>query len=61
MMDFLDIYVCNGGNVKGDDKKNELFINKGDSTFTEEAAKYGLDDSGFTTQATFLIMMAMAI
>src|SRR6185295_2150998 len=26
----LDIYVCNSGNVDGDDKENELFINNGD-------------------------------
>src|SRR4029077_4713276 len=33
----LDIYVCNSGDVKGDDKENELFINNGDLTFTEQA------------------------
>lgn len=49
----LDIYVCNAGNKKGDDQKNELFINQGDLTFTEEAAAYGLDDDGFTTHAVF--------
>ncbi|MGX1023899.1 VCBS repeat-containing protein [Psychroflexus sp. MBR-150] len=49
----LDIYVCNAGNQKGDDQKNELFINQGDLTFTEEAEKYGLDESGFTTHAAF--------
>ena len=50
---FLDIYVANAGNVKGDTRKNELFINNKDLTFTEEAAKYGLDDDGFTTHTTF--------
>ena len=49
----LDIYVCNAGNTKGDDQKNELFINQGDLTFTEEAEKYNLADSGFTTHAAF--------
>ncbi|GAA4275610.1 VCBS repeat-containing protein [Aquimarina mytili] len=55
----LDIYVCNAGNVKGDDQKNELFINNGPSkdsgiiTFTEKAAEYNLADSGFTTHAAF--------
>jgi hypothetical protein len=49
----LDIYVCNSGDVKGDDRKNELFINNGDLTFTEKAKEYGLDDEGFTTQAAF--------
>jgi len=28
---WLDIYVCNSGDVKGDNKQNELFINNGDS------------------------------
>lgn len=50
---WLDIYVCNAGNEKGDDQKNELFINQGDLSFTEEAEKYGLDESGFTTHAVF--------
>ena len=50
---FLDIYVCNAGNVKGDDQKNELFINNGDLTFTESAEEYNLADSGFGTHAAF--------
>ena len=49
----LDIYVCNAGNIKGDDQKNELFINNGDLTFTENAEAYNLADSGFTTHAAF--------
>lgn len=50
---FLDIYVCNSGDVSGDGKENELFINNGDGTFSEEAAKYGLDNMGYSTQASF--------
>lgn len=49
----LDIYVCNSGDVKGDDKENELFINNGDLTFTEKAREYGLADKGFSTHAVF--------
>ncbi len=49
----LDIYVCNSGDVKGDNKKNELFINNGDLTFTEKAEAYGLADQGFSTHAVF--------
>ncbi|WP_246848988.1 VCBS repeat-containing protein [Aquimarina sp. U1-2] len=49
----LDIYVCNAGNEKGDNQKNELFINNGDLTFTEKAEEYQLADSGFTTHAAF--------
>lgn len=50
---YLDIYVCNAGNVEGDDLKNELFINNGDLTFTEKAKEYNLADSGLTTHAAF--------
>jgi len=50
---FLDIYVCNSGDVKGDNKQNELFINNGDGTFTEKAEEFGLADQGFSTHAVF--------
>lgn len=50
---WLDIYVCNSGDVKGDNKQNEFFINNGDGTFTEKAAEMGLADPGFSTYATF--------
>ncbi|WP_299109258.1 VCBS repeat-containing protein [uncultured Winogradskyella sp.] len=49
----LDIYVCNAGNVNGDNLKNELFINNGDLTFTDRAAEYNLDENGLTTHASF--------
>jgi hypothetical protein len=54
----LDIYVCNSGDIKGDNKQNELFINKGNNAdgipeFSEEAEKYGLADQGFSTHAAF--------
>lgn len=50
---FLDIYVCNSGDIAGDNKQNELFINQGDGTFTEEAEAYGLADQGYSTHAVF--------
>src|SRR5690606_19390290 len=50
---WLDIYVCNSGDVSGDNKQNELFINQGDGTFLEQAEDYGLDDHGFSTHAVF--------
>ena len=55
---YLDIYVCNSGDIAGDNKQNELFINNGPDdtgqvTFTEAAEKYGLDDQGFSTHASF--------
>ncbi len=50
---WLDIYVCNSGDVAGDDKENELFINNGDGTFTEQAHQWGIADRGFSTHAAF--------
>ncbi|WP_341216049.1 VCBS repeat-containing protein [uncultured Wocania sp.] len=50
----LDIYVCRGGwNDQMEDRKNLLYINDGNMHFTEQAAKYGLDDNGYSTQASF--------
>jgi hypothetical protein len=49
----LDIYVCNSGDVTGDNKQNELFINKGDGKFEELAEDYGLADPGYSTHASF--------
>src|SRR5450631_3643931 len=49
----LDIYVCAVANTHGLQGRNELFINNGNGTFTESAAKYGLNFSGFSTQAVF--------
>ncbi len=50
---WLDIYVCNSGNVDEDDRHNELYINNGDLTFTERAAEYGIDDPGYSTHGAF--------
>ena len=49
----LDIYVCNSGDIKGDNKQNELFVNNGDLTFTESASNYNLDDKGYSTHSSF--------
>ncbi|HTR29135.1 MAG TPA: VCBS repeat-containing protein [Puia sp.] len=48
----LDIYICYSGKdaaLRG----NQLFINQGNLTFKDEAATYGLADSGYCTQAAF--------
>jgi hypothetical protein len=50
---WLDIYVCNSGDIKGDDKENELFINNKDLTFSERGEQFGVADKGFTTHAVF--------
>ena len=49
----LDIYVCNSGDIKNDNKQNELYINNGNLTFTERAEEYGLADKGYSTHAAF--------
>ena len=49
----LDIYICRSGLSNKAFRKNLLFINNGDLTFTEKAAEYGLDDAGYSTQASF--------
>jgi len=50
---WTDIYVCNSGNVEGDERHNELYINNGDLSFTESASDYGIDDRGYSTHGAF--------
>ncbi len=54
----LDIYLCKLGSYKGITGNNLLYVNNGPDengipSFTERASEYGLDFSGFSTQATF--------
>jgi hypothetical protein len=49
----LDIYVCKVGDYKGLKATNELYLNNGDNTFKEVSKEFGLDFSGFSTQASF--------
>ncbi len=53
---FLDIYVSVSGPEWSSplDRANLLFVNNGDRTFTEAAARYGIADTGFTTHSAFL-------
>lgn len=50
---YLDIYQCRSAASSPRLRRNLLFINNGDETFTERAEKYGLDDSAYSTQAVF--------
>ncbi len=50
---WLDIYVSNSGDIKGNNRQNELYINLHNETFSEQAGAYGLDDKGIGTQAAF--------
>lgn len=49
----LDIYVCYSGPLEEAQRKNELFINNGNLTFSEKAAVMGVADAGYSTQAVF--------
>lgn len=49
----LDIYICRSADANPSRRKNLLFINNGDLTFTEKAEEYGLDEEGYSTQAAF--------
>jgi hypothetical protein len=54
---YLDIYVSrNGESMNPEDRKNQLYINNQDLTFTESAMLYGLADAGFSSQAVFFDM-----
>lgn len=51
---WLDIFVCNAGNMHDSGlRKNQLYINDHQLGFTEQAAAYGLDHAGYTTQVSF--------
>lgn len=49
----LDLYVCKSGKPGGENRHNELFINQGNLTFTEESKAYGLDVLGLSVHAAF--------
>jgi len=50
---WLDIYVCVVAGKLNLHGHNLLYINNHDGTFTESSEKYGLDFSGYSTQAVF--------
>ncbi len=50
---FLDIYVCTSTDSRPEYRKNLLYLNNGNLTFTECAAKYGIDDTGYSTHSAF--------
>ena len=54
---YLDIYVSrNGNSLDIEKRRNQLYINNGDLTFTESAISFGLADVGFSSQAVFFDM-----
>ncbi len=49
----LDIYICRSGRTKPKLRRNLLYVNNGDKTFSEKGQEYGLDDWSTSLQATF--------
>jgi hypothetical protein len=50
---FLDIYVCSSTDARPEHRKNLLFINNKDLTFTESAAQYGIADTSYSVHSAF--------
>ena len=55
----LDIYVCRVGKYEKLNSRNQLLVCEGIDkdgipVYADKAAQYGLDFSGFSTQAAFL-------
>jgi hypothetical protein len=50
---FLDIYVCRGGDLPSTQRANAFYINDGNGSFIDEASNMGLADQGHSTQAAF--------
>ena len=53
---WLDIYICRSADIQPEMRRNLLFINNKDLTFTEKAREYGLDDPGYSTHSAFFDM-----
>lgn len=55
----LDIYLCYSGTLPAEKRTNQLFVNQGNDSngipvFKEQAADFGLNHVGYSTQAYFL-------
>jgi hypothetical protein len=50
---YLDIYVCSSTDGRPEYRRNLLFINNGDLTFSEMAGQYGIEDPAYSTHSAF--------
>lgn len=54
---WLDIYVCKSGpESNSENRRNQLFINNQDLTFTDMSKEFGVDENGLSTHAVFFDM-----
>lgn len=50
---YLDIYLCRSASSDPDLRRNILYVNNQDGTFTNKAKEYGIDDDGYSTNGYF--------
>ena len=50
---WLDLYVCVSGNGTDEERANLLYVNNGNTTFSEQAVAYNIADSRQTMHASF--------
>ncbi len=50
---WMDIYVCRSVALNPIDRKNVLYLNNKDGTFTDKADEFGIADDGFSTNGYF--------
>lgn len=50
---WMDVYVCRMRYDDPERRKNLLYVNNQDGTFSEKAKEYGLDDDSYSTGANF--------
>lgn len=51
---WLDFYVCKSASLDNHElRRNKLFVNQKNNTFKEEAAKWNINDPGFSIQSYF--------
>lgn len=50
---YADLYLCRTGLTPTDQRRNVLFINNKNNTFSDQAKQYGLDDMGASNHANF--------
>jgi hypothetical protein len=49
---WLDLYISKAGSLNDNEaRRNLLYVNQQDGTFSEDAKRWGIDDPGYTTQA----------